>query len=59
MTRFENIKYNLEKMTIDEFIAYLISYTYESCMFCTYGFDTDRGNGRCVENIKEYLITEG
>ena len=57
-TRFENIKYNLQKMTIDEFVDYLISYTYDSCMFCTYGFDTLRCNGKCKENMKEYLKEE-
>ena len=54
----KNIKYNLQKMTIDEFVDYLISYTYDSCMFCTYGFDTDRCNGKCKENMKEYLKEE-
>lgn len=57
-TRFENIKYNLQKMTIDEFVDYLISYTYDSCMFCRYGFDTNRCNGKCKENMKEYLKDE-
>ena len=57
-TRFENIKYNLQKMTIDEFVDYLISYSNDLCLYCTYGFDTNRCNGKCEENIKEYLKDE-
>ena len=53
-TRFENIKYNLQKMTMDEFVDYLISYSSDLCLYCKYGFDNNRCKCKCKEYVKEY-----
>lgn len=61
MTNFENLKADIQKMTVEEFISTAEGIIYGDCKFCNYLEDKEKCKNPeflCSDGVREWLESE-